>query len=128
MVPGSLMIIPGIFIYGWTAYYHTHWIAPNIGIFIYSAGTIIIFQGCQTYVIDTYTRYAASAMSAVTILRSFAGFGFPLFAPSMYTALGIGWGNSLLGFIAVGIGLPAPLLLWKYGERLRARSKFAAGD
>jgi hypothetical protein len=128
MFPGALLVIPGIFLYGWTAYFQTHWIAPNIGICIYCAGTIISFQGCQSYTIDAYPRYAASAMSAVTFLRSIAGFGFPLFATQMYKALGLGWGNSLLGFIAIGIGLPAPVLLWMYGERLRAKSQFAAGD
>ncbi|KAK7954791.1 hypothetical protein PG996_015598 [Apiospora saccharicola] len=37
---------------------------------------------------------------------------------SMYDALGIGWGNSLLGFIAVAC-IPVPMALLRYGERLR---------
>jgi hypothetical protein len=45
----------------------------------------------------------------------------------MYDALHYGWGNSLLGFIAIGLGWPAPVLLWKYGEKLRKKSTFAAG-
>ena len=85
------------------------------------------FQCTQSYLVDTYSRFAASAMGAAAFLRSLAGFGFPLFASYMYKALGLGWGNSLLGFIALGLGIPAPLLLWKYGERLRARSTYAAG-
>ena len=50
----------------------------------------------------------------------------PNFA-TVYDALDFGWGNSLLGFLAVGIGIPAPVLLWLYGENLRERSPFAAG-
>lgn len=124
----SIFLIPiGIFIYGWTAEFHTHWIAPNIGTCIFTAGTMIAMQCLQTYVIDTYTRYAASAMSAVNTLRSLCGFVFPLFATQMYKALGLGWGNSLLGFLSIAIGWPVPLLLWKYGPRLRAKSPFAAG-
>jgi hypothetical protein len=45
----------------------------------------------------------------------------------MYEALDLNWGNSLLGFIAVGLGIPATYLLWKFGERLRAKSLYAAG-
>ncbi|KAK5134646.1 hypothetical protein LTR08_006302 [Meristemomyces frigidus] len=127
MIPGSVIMPIGLFWYGWTADKHLHWILPNIGAAIYSAGGIMIFQCIQTYIVDAYTRYAASALAAAVVLRSLCGFGFPLFAPYMYSALGYGWGNSLLGFVALAIGVPAPLLLWRYGEQLRGRSKFAAG-
>lgn len=127
MVPGSMFVPIGLFLYGWSAQYHTHWIVPNIGAAIFGAGVIMGFQCIQTYLVDTYTRFAASAIAAATVLRSLAGFGFPLFAPYMYAALDYGWGNSLLGFIAVGLGVPAPFLLWKYGQTLRERSTFASG-
>lgn len=127
MVPGSILVPIGLFIYGWSAQYHTHWIVPNIGAALFSSGVVISFQCIQTYLVDSYTRFAASAIAAATVLRSSAGFGFPLFAPYMYKALDYGWGNSLLGFIGMGIGLPAPLLLWLFGEILRKRSPFAAG-
>ena len=127
LLPGSMLIPCGLFLYGWSAQYHVHWIVPNIGAVIFSGGTIIGFQVVQTYIVDAYTTYAASAIGAVTVLRSLAGFGFPLFAPYMYNALDDGWGNSLLGFLAIGIGLPAPFLLWFYGQKLREKSPFAAG-
>ena len=127
MVPGAVLVPIGLFIYGWTAEAHTHWIGPNFGAVIFAAGVIIEFQCIQTYIVDSYTRYAASAVGAATVLRSLAGFGFPLFAPYMYAKLHYGWGNSLLAFLAIGIGFPAPFLLWKYGEKLRQRSTFAAG-
>ena len=127
MFVGSIFVPAGLFIYGWTAQYKTHWIAPNIGTAIFAFGVITGFQCIQTYIVDSYTRYAASAIGAATVLRSMAGFGFPLFAPYMYNALQYGWGNSLLGFIAVGLGVPAPFLLWFFGKKLRERSPFAAG-
>jgi len=127
MVPGALLVPIGLFWYGWSARAHTHWIVPNIGATVFAAGVIIGFQCIQTYIVDSYTRFAASAVGAATVLRSLAGFGFPLFAPYMYGALGYGWGNSLLGFIAIGLGFPAPILLWLYGEKLRKKSTFAAG-
>jgi hypothetical protein len=45
----------------------------------------------------------------------------------MYDALGYGWGNSTLAFAGIAIGVPAPFILWWYGEALRKRSTFAAG-
>jgi multidrug resistance protein len=127
MIPGALLVPIGLFTYGWSAEAHTHWIVPNIGAAVFAAGVIVGFQCIQTYIVDSYTRFAASAVGAATVLRSLAGFGFPLFAPYMYSALGDGWGNSLLAFIAIALGWPAPILLWKYGEKLRKKSTFAAG-
>jgi len=40
----------------------------------------------------------------------------------MFDALGLGVGNSLLAAIAIVMGVPFPIFLWFYGERLRARS------
>jgi len=45
----------------------------------------------------------------------------------MYKALGYGWGNSVLAFAGIAIGIPAPCILWWYGEALRKKSQFAAG-
>ncbi|RAK89211.1 putative efflux pump antibiotic resistance protein [Aspergillus costaricaensis CBS 115574] len=124
---GAFLIPAGLFIYGWTAQTHCHWIVPNIGACLYGMGNIISFQCLQTYIVDSYTRFAASALAAVACMRSLAGFGFPLFAPYMYQALDYGWGNSLLAFIAIALGVPAPVFLWKFGEKLRKMSTYAAG-
>ncbi|KAI1082714.1 MFS general substrate transporter [Whalleya microplaca] len=128
MVPGAVLVPVGLLVYGWCAEYKTHWIGPNIGAMLLGAGCIIGFQCLQGFLVDSYQRYAASAVGAVTVLRSLAGFGFPLFAPSLYERLGYGWGNTLLALLGVAIGWPGPFLLWKYGERLRERSPFTAGD
>lgn len=116
----------GLFMYGWSAEAHTHWIVPNIGAGIFGAGTSMTFTGLQTYVIDSYELYAASAVGATAVARSLTGFGFPLFAEYMYDALGEGWGNSVLAFATLGIGYSGSIVLWFYGERLRKSSPYAA--
>ena len=77
----------------------------------------------QTYLVDAFTIHAASAIAASTVLRSLVGASFPLAGPSMYAKMGLGWGNSLLGFIAVAM-LPIPFFLYKYGERIRTSPRF----
>lgn len=127
MFPGAVMVPIGLFIYGWSAQYKVHWIVPNIGTAIFAAGNQLVFQNCQTYLVDSYTRYAASAIAATAVFRSLGGFAFPLFAPYMYNALGYGWGNSTLAFLGIAVGLPVPFILWWFGETLRKKSTFAAG-
>ena len=90
MVPGTILLPIGLLIFGWSADKHVHWVVADIGLALIAAGIILNFQSIQTYVIDAFTLHAASALAAVSILRSLAGFGFPLFAPAMYNALGYG--------------------------------------
>lgn len=122
VIPFSLFVPTGLLVYGWSAQNVTHWIVPNIGAFLFGIGTIAAFQCVTTYLVDSYGPLAASAVAAVTILRSLAGFGFPLFAPAMYKALQYGWGNTVLALAAIGIGTPIPIMLWLFGEKLRKRS------
>lgn len=75
-------------------------------------------MACSTYLVDAYTTYAASAMAASTVFRSILGALLPLAGNSMYDTLGIGWGTSLLGFIAVAF-LPVPPILFKHGHKIR---------
>lgn len=72
------------------------------------------------YLVDAFTIYAASALAANTVVRSIAGAVLPLAGLSMYEALGIGWGNSLLGFIALAL-LPVPFWILAKGEWLRTK-------
>ena len=122
MIPGAALVPIGLFIYGWAAQARTHWIVPNIGTAIFAAGNQMVFQCCQTYIVDAYTRFAASAIAATTVLRSLGGFAFPLFANAMYQSLGYGWGNSVLAFAGIAIGFPMPIILWFYGAELRKKS------
>lgn len=127
MFVGSMFIPVGLFWYGWSVQARIHWIMPNTGIAIFSVGSIVCLQCMQTYLIDSFARVAASGMAAAVVLRSLAGFGFPLFAPYMYQALDYGWGNSLLALLNILIGVPAPFLFWFYGAKLREMSQYAAG-
>lgn len=127
MFIASPLVPIGLFWYGWSVEAKLHWIVPDLGIAVFGIGAAICLSCMQVYIIDSYTRYSASGIAAAIVLRSLAGFTFPLFSQYMYTAVGYGWGNSILGFVAIAVGIPAPYFFWKYGERLRKRSTFAVG-
>ena len=101
----------GLFLYGWTAQYEVQWAIPILGTLFVGIGMIASFMCINTYLVDAYTRYAASAMAANTVLRSILGAVFPLFGLQMYDALGLGWGNSLIGFISLAL-CPIPFLFY----------------
>lgn len=124
VVTGIAMPV-GLLLYGWTAEYHLHWMAPDAGIFILSWGLCATMFICPLYLADAVTIYAASASSAGIITRGLFAFTFPLFAPNMYEELGQGWGNSLLALATLLIGIPAPILLYRFGETLRNHSSYS---
>lgn len=128
MIPGSIFVPFGLLWYGWSATYQLHWIMPDIGITIYSFGLLMAYQCIQAYVLDCYPVYAASAMGALTVLRSLAGFTLPIFAPVMYKSLGYGWASTMLALVALIIGSVAPWLLKTKGPYLREKSPYAAGE
>lgn len=118
-VPGSLTVPIGLFIYGWTAQAHIHWIVPQLGTAILGFGSILCFTSIQTYLIDAFTEHAASVIGANAVLRGLAGALVPLAALKMYDVLGLGWGNSLLAFLALAFA-PMPWLFGIYGAKIRS--------
>lgn len=69
--------------------------------------------------------FAASVLAANAVLRSLFGAAFPLFTVQMYTTLGIHWAASIPAFLALAC-VPFPIVLFKYGHKIRARCRYAA--
>ncbi|GKT44438.1 MFS transporter eqxG [Colletotrichum spaethianum] len=108
-----------LFIYGWTTENKVHWVVPIVGTAICGPGAVIINSSSQTYIIDIFgPQAAASALSAITLLRNLTGAFLPLAAPALYANLGLGWGNSVLAFITV-LFIPLPFYFYWRGESLR---------
>lgn len=125
VIPGAVLGPLGIIVYGWTSQYRVHWAAVDAGIFVFLFGIQIAGMPLQAYVMDTYPEHASSALAASQFPRSLAAFLFPLFAPSLYSALGYGWGNTTVAFVGLFLGILSPLLLWIFGARLRKSARSA---
>ncbi|KAI0746060.1 major facilitator superfamily domain-containing protein [Earliella scabrosa] len=123
VIIGSLFVPIGLFWYGWSAEAHIHWIMPIIGSAIFAFGMMTTFQAIFLYLVDAFT-FAASALAAASVSRCVLGFAFPLFGVQMFDRLGYGGGNSLLAGLAIVLGIPFPVFLWFYGERIRKSSKY----
>lgn len=111
----------GFFWYGWSSAERAHWIVPIIGTFFIAIGTLFTMLPTQLYLVDAFgAGAAASALAANLILRVLCGAFITLAGPPLYDRLGLGWGNSLLGFLCIAF-LPAPVLIYRNGEWLRER-------
>ena len=110
---------------GWTSDPDIHFIVSLIGVSIFTVGIFIILQVIFLYLPLSYPQYAASLFAGNDFLRSTLAAGAIHFSYPLYRSLGIGPGVSLLAGLTCGciVGL---FVLYYYGARLRARSRFAA--
>lgn len=120
---GGPLYVISLFWLGWTAKSGIHWIVPMLAGIPFGIGFMLIFMALLNYLTDAYEIFAASAMSATSICRSIFGALLPLAAGPMYTALGISWASSLLGFFALAMCV-IPFAFIRYGDRIRANSRF----
>lgn len=140
---GSYMIPVGVFIFGkfyrlpathrqklilnsaWTTRRNVHWMISIIGVGINNAGQFFILQPVFMYLTMTYPQFAASLMAANDFARSALAAGAVLISRPMFTHLGVPNGVSLLGGLNV-ICIGGVYIMYYWGARLRARSRFAA--
>ncbi|KAF2622136.1 multidrug resistance protein-like protein [Macroventuria anomochaeta] len=116
-----------LFWFGWSSRSEVHWIVPIIGTSFFGMAAFTLFNAVLPYLSDAYPDNVASVLAGNDLMRSAFGSGFPLFANAMYVRLGINWASSLLGFLGIAF-IPIPFLLYKFGKRIRHKSKSARKD
>ncbi|TID18249.1 major facilitator superfamily protein [Venturia nashicola] len=117
---GMAIVPAGLFLFGWTANGHIHWTAPMAGLVMYSFGMTIAYVCIQSYLMDTFGDYAASAAAAAVVMRGILGcvltvVGFRLFEKLKYDR-----GTTVLAIIML-VFSPMPACLYIYGGRLRGK-------
>lgn len=131
-IVGAWAIPICMFGFGWTANASIPWIVPIILSSFFSVGTFLLFQSGLAYLGDCYPEYIASVYAGNDFFRASIGAALPLVGRAMFTnlesngprAFPVAWGCVLIGCISVLMG-PIPLLLWKFGPKLRKMSKYA---
>ncbi|OWB54484.1 hypothetical protein B5S28_g331 [[Candida] boidinii] len=110
----------GLWILGATSYKHIIWVGPASSGLAFGYGMVLIYYSLNNYIIDTYAKYAASALATKVFLRSAGGAAFPLFTMQMYHKLGLQWASWLLAFISTAM-IIIPFAFYKWGAFLRAK-------
>ncbi|KAL7906079.1 major facilitator superfamily domain-containing protein [Trichoderma velutinum] len=120
----TAMLLPaGLFI-AFLGSHGTSGYLKAVGLGLATWGIYSVYLATFNYLADTYHIYASSALAAQSFCRNILGGCFPLITSIMFTNLGLRGAGGMLGGIATGLTL-IPWVLLFYGERIRARSKFA---
>ncbi|EDK42335.1 benomyl/methotrexate resistance protein [Lodderomyces elongisporus NRRL YB-4239] len=129
-IVGGVFLAAGLFIFGWSATTFTHWIGPLVGIAIVGISVLLLFQTLLNYLGYSFkTEYLASVFASNNLVRSILASVFPIFGKALFNNLSIkgypvGWGISVVAFIALAM-IAIPVLFYLNGPKLRARSKYA---
>lgn len=119
LVPDMVLMSVGLFWYGWSAERILPWIMVDVKTVVFTLGSFVASQAIMAYQLDEFAELSTSANSASRVVSYVLAFIFPIFAPAMYEEMGYGWGNSVLGFVVIALGLPVCWVLWTHGARLR---------
>ncbi|KAF2449867.1 MFS general substrate transporter [Karstenula rhodostoma CBS 690.94] len=123
LVPGLVLMPAGLVWYGWAAHHVLSWAMVDFGVGIFTLGSFTTAQAVNSYQLDEFKEYSASALAATFLLQNVLGFLMPIWAPKMYEVLGYGWGNSLVALVVVVVGLPMAAVLWFWGAKIRAMGR-----
>ncbi|KAF4552858.1 MFS-type transporter-like protein 66 [Elsinoe fawcettii] len=116
-------VLGGMFIYAWTAFEYVPWIGPAIGLAMVGFGINTIVTAVGHYLTSCYARFAVSACGAVGAGENLLASFLPLATMAMYHSLGLHWPSTILGIIAIPLGL-APVIMVIRGQSIRAKSPF----
>jgi len=115
----------GLFIFAWTSRPDIHFIVSVVGVGIFTVGIFLIIQCIFLYLPLSYPQYAASLFAGNDFARSTLATGAIHFSSPLFHNLGVGPGVSLLAALTCACILPL-FVLYIFGAKLRAKSKFAA--
>jgi MFS transporter, DHA1 family, multidrug resistance protein len=121
---GSVLLTVGLFMFAWTANPKIHWVVPLVGVGIFVIGHFLTMQSIFIYIPFSYPQYAASLFAGNSVWRSATAGSSIVFARPLFVNLGVHKGVTLLGGLSVA-GIIGTLVIYTFGKKLRARSKFA---
>ncbi|OXB38234.1 hypothetical protein LQV05_006469 [Cryptococcus neoformans] len=124
MLLGCLILPIALFILAFTSYPGIHWIGPCVAGVLFGFSMVIIYISANSYIVDSYASFAASAIAAKTLMRSLIGASVPLWITQLFHNLGFQYAGLFLALISCAI-VPIPWIFFFKGAAVRKRSKRA---
>ena len=120
----SLLIPIGLFWLTFSADPQVNYWLPILSGVPIGMGMTLLQLSLFNYYIDLYPTKSASVVAANTSIRNIVATIFPSIALPLYNAMGIRNANMMLACISC-IGFPTGVILYVFGRRLRAASRWA---
>lgn len=121
---GAVWLPIGLFVYSFTQYGYLTWVGPVIGLAPIAFGIFFVFESTYSYTADCYGENSSSAIAGQGLMRNTLGAVTPLFANAFFHNVGSQYAGLILALFGTFLSL-IPFVMFRYGHKLRARSKLA---
>ncbi|KAF5022461.1 hypothetical protein F66182_5497 [Fusarium sp. NRRL 66182] len=122
---GAAVAIPvSLFWLGWTNYSSISIWSAIFAVVVFGYGVTGIFICVYMYIIDSYEIYSASALTFVSLTRYVIAGGMTVVGIPFYETMGTHYTLTIMACIASGLAV-IPYVLYFYGYKIRAKSKYA---
>ncbi|KAF2724795.1 MFS general substrate transporter, partial [Polychaeton citri CBS 116435] len=99
VLPGYILSIVGLVIFGVTLEAATHWSGPVVAFGIAQAGLQVVMNVVNTYCIDCYQTHALDVTVYLNTLRQIIGFSAGFWIPPLERSCGFGLGIGILAIV-----------------------------
>lgn len=121
VVPGHIIGLLAIILFGWTIKFRTHLAGPEIALFFIGFGVSTSFNLTNTLLIDIHRDKPATATAAVNFVRCLMSAGGAAFIIPLCNAINPGWAFTAIGFLYVAWILVV-FLIMKNGLKWRQQA------
>ncbi|TYJ55101.1 hypothetical protein B9479_004239 [Cryptococcus floricola] len=124
MMIGAVTLPIALLILAFTSYPGMTWVGPAAAGVVFGFSMVTIYVAGNSYIVDSYSHVAASAISSKNLMRCLIAASVPLWINQLLHNLKFQFGCLLLAGIAVVIA-PMPFYFFFRGDRVRTRAKRA---
>ncbi|TYJ56538.1 hypothetical protein B9479_002785 [Cryptococcus floricola] len=121
MMIGATVLPPALFILAFTSYPGVSWVGPCICGIMFGFAMVSIYISGNSYIVDSYSNVAASAISSKNMIRSFVGASVPLWITQLFHNLGFQYAGLFLALVSVVL-MPIPFFFFWKGAWVRSKS------
>ncbi|KAF1349330.1 MFS general substrate transporter [Lizonia empirigonia] len=122
VIPGHIVGILGLIMFGWTVKFQTHLAGPEIALFITGFGISTAFNITNGLLIDLHRDKPAAATAAINFVRCLMSAGGSAFIIPLCRAINPGWAFTFIGLVYVVL---IGVVVWIMNNGLRWRQTAA---
>lgn len=127
MLVSSVALPFVVALYGWVPQLDLPVPIMLLTVVLFGIFVIMSMVPLMAYVVDAFSLFSASAITALLITRCLMGTFLPLITAPLNDKIGYGLGFTVLSAFCIVLA-PIPFLVWRYGAQRRQKSDFTKDE